>query len=450
MNRVSLFRASLQWIGLCLAFGAQSASAQAPDTTPPTLDVTHSWIRKESGLYVFRMLLDPSDDRGIQKLEYREKINTTSIPSSTPWSEAFQNGIDYYGVPWRVNEPFELAFNCTSLVVQFRAVDTSGNVSPVVTRTFKSPFPLSNAPNLDPKVLSTTQYTGPAMDCRGLFSGDFDGNGLEDVAQVDRATGVVKVRRNIGGSYTSNGFSLTANTIEDSASADLDGDGLPDLAIAHGGGFTLYHNDGLDINGVLQFSDQTPSSVAQVQSGLSAIHQVAAGDVSGDGRPDLILAGDADDGMGGTVSRVTVFHANTTGGFVSPPQGYSFTAGTGAGRMAVGDVNGDGFPDIITISAATKQLVVLQNKGGGYFGEFNDGDASKRPVLLGTGSVGVPALAASAVAVGDVTGDGRADIVTVLTPISEMSTTPPSSETSSCGSSSTSGKTARCSAISSS
>ena len=67
-------------------------------------------------------------------------------------------------------------------MVQFRAVDTSGNVSGVVTQTFKAPFPLSNTPNLDPKVLSTPQNTGPAMDCRGLFSGDFDGNGLVDVA----------------------------------------------------------------------------------------------------------------------------------------------------------------------------------------------------------------------------------------------------------------------------
>ena len=74
-----------------------------------------------------------------------------NVYTDAEWHEAVQDGIYDPDVPWKPEEPLSLAFNCTSMILQVRAVDTSGNVSPVITRSYKAPFPLSPAPNLTPK-----------------------------------------------------------------------------------------------------------------------------------------------------------------------------------------------------------------------------------------------------------------------------------------------------------
>jgi hypothetical protein len=109
-----------------------------------------------------------------------------------------------------------------------------------------------------------------------------------------------------------------------------------------------------------------PPHTYAVGAGVTDPRSLLAADLDGDGRLDLV-AGDrnADDG------RVTVLR-NTGGGTFGAPLGGPFatgTTGSGVGAIAAGDLNGDGRPDILatlaTGAGAGDQLVLLAGDGTG-------------------------------------------------------------------------------------
>ncbi|MEQ1749509.1 MAG: VCBS repeat-containing protein, partial [Prosthecobacter sp.] len=412
---------------LLAAFLAFSLGAKAVDTTPPTLNITHTWIEKVGTVVHFKMLLDPQDETGFSPLvgpppgntpgrtiEFRSKLNSTAaLPANTPW-----NAFPY---PWIRGEPFDVPFNCTSVVFELRAVDAAGNVSPLQRRTFASPFPFSPPPNLRPQVIpGEVQRAGSAANVRGLFVGRFDGVGIsDDLVQVDRATGNIMVRRQINGQPVQSdvSFSLPADTIEDSASADFDTDSRADLAIIASGALTVYHNDGLDGDGVVQFGAQT---VSLAGTGITTFNNIAVGDVTGDGKLDIVVSGTDSGGA----PRIGWLIANATWQYDSS-SGAPAPSGTTPGKLALGDMNGDGTLDVVMVDSANNQMIVFKNKGAGVIAGDGETDVNYQPVLIptGLGQAGpdptIPLIAASvrALTVGDVTGDGRPDILTVFSEI---------------------------------
>lgn len=396
-------------------------SGWAADTTAPRLTAPHTWIQKESGFFRFNLLLDPQDDVGIERLEVREKINATTIPANVPWREAVQNGIGSSEVPWKPEEPLKLEFNCTSMVLQVRAVDTSGNYSEVITRTYKSPFPLSPALNLTPTFSSPAlNFTGSALDCRGLFNADFDGNGRDDLLILDRTTGVVNIRRqNLDGTFSSNGFNLTAGSITDGAVADFNGDGRPDIVVVVDDTVKVYENQGADHNNVLQFQSNIPGGVAS--SGMSVVRHVAVADLTGEGKPEIIISGVGDGNLGGSDANVAVL-LNNSQFSLSAANNAVAPGGSSAGRMVTVDFDADGDLDLAMLDAAQKQILLFKNRGNSSFGAANEVDVTLRPVALKVGpsaptsadsNPSLP-LAPRAIAVGDVTGDGRPDLIVTM------------------------------------
>jgi hypothetical protein len=173
------------------------------------------------------------------------------------------------------------------------------------------------------------------------------------------------------------------------AAGDVNGDGFPDVITGTGPGTAAHVKvfDGRD--GALLYSFFAYSSAF-----LGGIF-VAAGDVNGDSFADIITGTDA-----GTAAEIKVFG----GGVESSRQLRHFYAYpplfTGGVRVAAGDVNGDGFADILTGSGpgTAAEIKVFSGLTGQVLYHFFAYTAAYRGGTF--------------VAAGDIDGDQRADLIT--------------------------------------
>ena len=120
----------------------------------------------------------------------------------------------------------------------------------------------------------------------------------------------------------------------------------------------------------------------------SLLQNVVLGDVNGDGRPDVVAAA----GLGSVVCLL-----GQAGGFAAP-QDYQISVNQTTRAARVADVTGDGRPDIVALDPNNSIVAVLPGQVGGF------GSATS---YRATGFAGRPVD----LAVGDVNADGRPDLV---------------------------------------
>jgi hypothetical protein len=237
-----------------------------------------------------------------------------------------------------------------------------------------------------------------------LLAGDFDGDGILDLAVVDSAGSITMEFGNGDGSF---GGAKTITLGGKLASSILDNLDVPLVLIAD------FNNDGiLDIAALMRDPSTGRSAVdllLGVGDGTFTVRSIplsetncvglAAADFNGDGHTDLAVSS--------ANETITALLGDGTGGFTPLA---SQKVNNSTGRLAAGDFNNDGIPDLVLTGAVFNDPAIFVPEGGlSFFFGVGDGTfvQSASPIAppLGdtVGYTSVPTVA-------DFNGDGVPDI----------------------------------------
>lgn len=191
---------------------------------------------------------------------------------------------------------------------------------------------------------------GDAAAAGDIFAAaDINTDGKSDLvyaSQVGSQEGVMVMLNRGGGEFQDPIFYALPSVVE-LVVVDLNGDGKPDLAVtslAHGEVF------GFQVAVGLGYGDGTfgPPQSTDVAAEVTEHPQIAAGDLNRDGKPDLVVGDSAFVAGEYVISVMEVLLGKGDGSFEAPIFGVSDIIPEPY-DLAVADVNGDGFPDVVEV-----------------------------------------------------------------------------------------------------
>ncbi len=250
-------------------------------------------------------------------------------------------------------------------------------------------------------VASNGQAAMPVLQTLGMgpsaiAAGDLNGDHRPDLVIADPEAGRIYVELATGkGQFGTPATYIVGSQPAVLAVADVNGDGKADAIVGDSGGINVL------LGGASGSLTGTGAFAA-----AGSVSSLTVADFNGDGKPDVAAAS----ASGGSVS---VFLGNGDGTF-RPAKNVALAGGLVPLSALSGDVNGDGKPDLIVVFNSSNQtqpggVAVLLGKGDGTF------QAPVNIMLAGPlvqQSMGVASSAA--LAVGDLNGDGKLDVVTAI------------------------------------
>jgi len=226
--------------------------------------------------------------------------------------------------------------------------------------------------------------------------GDWNKDGKLDIVTSNDGDTVTVLLGNGRGGFTpapGSPINVAAHMI---AVGDVNNDRNPDLALTHHDSFgviiLLGAGDG-------RFAPAPNSPFAAHQGDRPHNHGLVLSDLNSDGHLDITTSNQND-------NSVSVLLGNGRGGF-APAAASPFTVGRAPYPHSVGDVNGDGKLDIVTPNVGSNNVTVLLGDGRGGFTP-----APHSPYTVATRPYYI--------ALGDVSGDAKPDLITTHDDINLM------------------------------
>lgn len=248
--------------------------------------------------------------------------------------------------------------------------------------------------------------------------GDFNEDGRPDIL-VKGTTGFLSLHLGNGdGTFGVINFFETGQEPRAVAIAEVSGDGRPDILTANRTASSVSVLLGNGAGGFLSHSDFPTGAGPRA---------LTVADLDSDGRPDIVTANQDANGIS------VLF--NQGGGSFGLPQDYMM--GTSPMGVATADFNGDGHVDVVTSNGGSGDVTLRLGQGAGTLGAalsfpaagttvssaIGDMNNDSHPdvvtggsVLLGDGAGGLGSRidypgGTHAVALGDLNGDGRLDVI---------------------------------------
>ncbi|MBP6643809.1 MAG: FG-GAP repeat protein, partial [Flavobacteriales bacterium] len=259
------------------------------------------------------------------------------------------------------------------------------------------------------------------------FAGDVNGDGYGDVIvggpsyfDGSNTVGAAFVFYGSAVGITATGMDLEAGAVNASSfgysvgcAGDVNGDGYADVIIGETGGFTTLPGAAFVFLGTAGGLSATPVwTGGGVQASAGYGSSVAgAGDVNGDGYSDVLVGAPRKDNSGQTDEGHVMYYQGS-------PNGLSFS-GTrdqtlssiffGTSVSAAGDVNGDGYSDVIV--GAPQYDGGQTNEGRAYVYYSGAGGLPITASWTIENNIPISLLGTSVSTAGDVNGDGYSDVI---------------------------------------
>ncbi|MDI1247089.1 MAG: VCBS repeat-containing protein [Rhodoferax sp.] len=233
----------------------------------------------------------------------------------------------------------------------------------------------------------------------GMSVGDINGDGHLDlviatphalpiqVNTISDSGGISLLRQDAAhpGSFLTSQWLVTGGLADDAAIAYLDGDGLADLIVA----------DAVSVNARALMLQQNPAAPGTFLAPVSlptgsggGSDDVTVADINGDGRTDMVLAAE---------NSIVVFYQKATGGFEPAAV---FGAGISTQGVAVADLNGDGRADLVAVNAGyapsggsggASVSILLQSSPGSFVAtQISVADGARRVAIGDLNQDGIP------------------------------------------------------------
>jgi len=224
--------------------------------------------------------------------------------------------------------------------------------------------------------------------------GDVDGDGKADLIVADSGGISILLQNSASpGTFRAAGTVDIAGGASSVAVSDVNGDGVPDLVATNGANVFVFLGSAS--------APGTFLAAATYSAGQQPIF-VAVADLNGDGKPDIAVA---DQGLPATTTGVHVLlqDPSSPGAFQAPAD---YLTGSGATELAIAKIDGDRTLDIAAASGANVSVLFGSIASPGTFSAINNYPGNQGQ----TGFRALPPMVLW-VAIGDLNGDGKPDLV---------------------------------------